>query len=340
MVFMSTGTSLNEVREAWEVLAADESRHPGEFVTRESPWSYRGETVSLARDQQGRRHLLIPIGEGEFFSPDTGSSGVQMKDRILLDGRTPRRFIDLICRKSHLNEHFSVLVTEVVQALDAPGRADQSIRAILDRWRELLARERMEAPSLELLTGVHAELVVLLEMAEVSSTVVDAWVGPDGERHDIVTPGGSIEVKGTRGRTGRQVEIHGLEQLAPLGEEELFLAYVGLERDPNGKSVLDLVELLEHHGCSSEGLHAGLLKVGISSEHHEAVREIRLSVRDRVTYRVDADFPRIIPATFPTGGLPPGVLSLSYTIDLTGETPRPMPAEDWRSACIHLARSL
>jgi len=332
--------SLREVEDAWAILEDAPQPPDGNVATRPSPWSYRGDALLLGLGDEGRRHLLIPIDNHDKVKPDRASAGVHLLDRSLLDGGHLRRFLDVVCRKPHLEDLFSVIVTEIIESLQAPGRADQTVCGVLERWRELLETERVGAPSLEKLVGVFAELHVLGELAEQSSRVVEAWVGPDGERHDIVTPAGSVEVKGTRSRVGRQVEIHGVEQLEPPPSGELLLAYVRVERDPNGHSVLDLVGDLERMGCSTERLRASLVKLGITADHEEAVRAIRLTVRERVTYAVMEDFPRIVRGTFPNGRMPEGVLSLNYTIDLSSEPPIPLPDTEWTRRAAELAGSV
>jgi hypothetical protein len=333
-------TELEEVEQAWKVLEAAGDPPADEIVTRRSPWTFRGEPMALARDGDGHRHLLIPIKVRDTFSPDTASAGVQMTDQVLLEGERRKRFIDVACRKQHLNSHFTVLVTEILEALRAPGRPDQAIHGVLERWRELLSREASAGPSLETLIGAFAELLVLSELCEGHPEAVHAWVGPDGERHDIVTPAGSVEVKGTRGRRGRQVEVHGVEQLDPPSQGELFLAYVRLESGPGGRSVLDVVAELESRGCPSTPLRAGLVKSGILPDHHEEVERRRFEVRERTTYRVDQSFPRITPASFAGGGVPGGIISLVYTLDLSSEPPAPLTAAAWDQECVRLGGSV
>jgi hypothetical protein len=335
-----TRTSLEEVEEAWRLLEAAGDPPPDEIVSRSSPWTFRGDPMALARDGKGHRHLLVPINTHDAFSPDKASAGVQMTDQVLLEGGRRKRYIDVVCRKEHLKSHFSVLITEILEALKVPGRPDQAIHSVLERWRELLSREATSGPSLEALVGAFAELLVLAELCDGAPEAARAWVGPDGERHDIVTPAGSVEVKGTRGRRGRQVEIHGVEQLEAPNQGDLFLAYVRLEADPGGRSVLDLVEELESQGCPSDALRAGLVKLGILPEHHEQVRGRGFSVRERNTYLVDAAFPRITRASFSGGALPGGILSLTYALDLSSEPPEPRADEVWRGDLRRLRESM
>jgi len=332
--------SLQEVEAAWIRLEASYEAPDRSVATCSSPWSFRGDTILLGRDGQSRRHLLIPIGDRDKITPDKDSAGVHLLDRSLLDGGKLRRFLDVVCRKPHLEDLFSIIVADIVESLEAPGRADQAVRGVLERWRELLETERIAAPSLEKLVGVFAELHVLRELAEHSSRVGDAWLGPDGERHDIVTPAGSVEVKGTRSRVGRQVEIHGVEQLEPPQSGELFLVYVRVERDSNGRSVLDLVDDLEGAGCSAARLRSALIKLGITADHADDVRAVRLTVRERVTYVVADDFPRIIRSSFPAERLPDGVIALNYRIDLSSEPPAPLPEAEWVWHAASLAASV
>lgn len=326
---MSTRTTLQEVEEAWDILMASGDGPAKGWMSRTASWTYRGQPLGLARDGEGRRHLLVPIDPGDPFKSDTESSGVQMLDRVLLEGSSPRRYVDLVCSKEHLEGVFSHLIVEVIEALQKPGRADQSIRGVLQRWRELLARGPAHRIPEGVLTGLFAELVVLAELAEVSPTAEEGWVGPEGGRHDFVLPEGSIEVKGSRGRHGRRMEIHGLDQLEPPDSGLLYLAFVAIEADPRGRSVKDLITELEALGCRRERFDQALMRLGLVVGQDRELVDSCFSVRERLSYLVDEQFPRITHHSFSGGTLPAGVISVSYQIDLTGDAPAPRSPEVW-----------
>jgi hypothetical protein len=319
-----------DIAETWEVLAGLQAPTDEMRVREVDAITTPDGHPLLALDRQQRRHLLIPAGAGYTVAEDRRSSGVQVLGHELLDGVRLRQFVDLVCLKPHLDELFSVVVGEVLINLAADmSDPSRTCRQVLDRWRELMDRERTDQPGLETLTGLFGELRHLRRVIEINPDAVDRWVGPTGARHDLLGAGTAIEVKSSRIRRGRFVQIHGHEQLEPPVGGELFLASMKLEPVPaGGESVAELIDSLCGLGADRHQLFSRLHLLGIGQPEIEFCRTVRFEVREDRVYRVDESIPKIVASSFAGGGLPAGILSLTYEIDLSLEPPYPLEQAD------------
>lgn len=314
-----------ELEQAWQSLrgAAVEL---GEFRVLETDVASKAGPALVALDAGGNRHLLVPVRTRPV--EDRASRGVQLVRRELLDGTRTRVFLDVICREPETGDFFAVLVSEMVVGIAAspadPGRA---CRHVLDRWREFLDRDRPPRMGPERLAGLLAELWYLRHLARLDPVrALDCWVAPRGDRHDFRSGPHALEVKATRAREGRVVEVHGVGQLEPPAGGSLHLAVVELDQvDAGGMSVPVLISSIRELGVERRRLLEGLQASGYDPRDEESYRSIAFVVRQTRIYAVDGAFPRIIPASFAGGQLPPGVLRLRYQVDLTGEPPVPLP---------------
>jgi hypothetical protein len=120
-----------------------------------------------------------------------------------------------------------------------------------------------------------------------------------------------------------------VEQLEPPPGVELFLAVLTAEHTPGaGDSVPALVARVRAHGVDGHAFTALLREAGYDDHDAPFYDDRRFTVRSHAVYRVDASFPRIVPASFVSGGLPEHVGELRYTIDLTTPPPHPLSPAD------------
>jgi hypothetical protein len=111
----------------------------------------------------------------------------------------------------------------------ASSKPDHTCQQILNRWRDLLAATPSGKPSLEVLIGLFCELWYLREIIRLKPASLACWTEPARTRHDFVKNNLALEVKTSRSRQGRFVEIHRHTQLeAPVGGE-FYLATLKLE---------------------------------------------------------------------------------------------------------------
>ena len=127
----------------------------------------------------------------------------------------------------------------------------------------------------------------------------------------------AVEVKTTAAHTARVVSIHGVDQLLAPAGGKLCLHFVRVEAVPEGQlSIPGLVDELLELGCASERLFAGLADVGISGVDLVGLKAFRFDVRERRTFAITADTPRIVPESFVGGEPPVAVVDLRYQLDL------------------------
>lgn len=305
-----------DLRAAWIALAA-EAAPAGKIRMSRLDIEVPAGPLYAALDASNEPHLLIPVPNGTPAREDTKSAAVTItrSERIVQGDRL--QFIDIACHEQSLVDLFGRLTAEVVGLVrDETDSYLTAAYLVLDRWRQLLGQRRAGISRDELL-GLFAELVVLERTVSGDpSRRIDHWHGPERDRHDFRRSGLAVEVKATAAREGVLVSIHGVEQLDIDPGCRLALAVLSLEEHEEGRTVDDVVRSIAAMGADETGLMALAQSTGWRPTAHTE----RFRVRHERWYEVDDDFPKITPATF-GGTVPPGVLHITYSVDLSGPAP-------------------
>ncbi|HEX2092242.1 MAG TPA: PD-(D/E)XK motif protein [Longimicrobiaceae bacterium] len=312
-------------------LLRTESPTAASIRVRDSDVTVQGGTVLHGLDTDGHLHLLVPLSGGEDGVTDQRSAGVQLRPTTLAAGGHQDRYLDVVCLLPHLAPLFCQVADEMLEEIrHGPERPAIACQMVLDRWRELLERRRTKLLGPEQLLGLFAELLVLDQLAvRHPGTALARWTGPLGHRLDFVSGSNAIEVKASEAREGRMVEIHGDRQLEPLPGGTLHLIYTRLEaRDESGETIPELVDQIIGRGVPRIRFIEILEAFGFMLSDRDAYQQFRYVVLEHLTYLVNDQFPRIIPASFVAGSVPPGISRLRYTIDLSGPTPAPLSADE------------
>ena len=280
----------------------------------------------LSIDTLGQRHILLPASALLQFAEDRRSTGVHIIRSQWRENDRPVHGIDVVSLKPHLNDLFDLIAIEIFRLLsDAPGRPDVTVQKVLNRWRELLSRDPGNLPDKAKIVGLLGELTVLHQLTELHSDALACWTGPSGTCHDFSGKGAAIEVKSTLRRHGFLISINSVDQLLPSDKGALHLIVLRFEEAPfDGHSIGDMIVHLESRGIDRADLLGKLADVGLSPDVITAVDRLRFRLLESRQYLVDESFPRIIPASFSSGTLPNGVISLTYDIDLSSVPPYPM----------------
>jgi hypothetical protein len=291
----------------------------------------------FALDSHGRRHLLIPIQIADAPAPDRRSAGVHLSIRELETEHGLAAFIDLDCRRPHLNEVFVHLAEEVLASIRADASdAYRTCRRELARWRELIDREAASVLSTEALVGLFGELWHLRELIRRDLGAGGIWVGPLSQPHDFAAPGASLEVKTTLSRDRWIFQIHGIDQLSPPPGGTLYLAAMQVSvQAEGGEAVPELIDVLRELGADMNLLLTRLRSAGYDTRDAEHYQSQHFHLSGYRMYRVDASFPKIVRSSFMDGQLPDRVMALSYEIDLSGAPPVPL-ADDEATAVYDL----
>lgn len=270
--------------------------------------------LSLAMDQAGLLHLLIPIQHGPVGQKPPDLNGLKVRHRRLETGEV----IDLSAPPSH-EQVFTPFCRDVIDAIIVQRRAPwAAVVATVRNWQSAWKPVRQEM-SAAVQVGLFGELLVLnsLMLPCLGPPAVDHWSGPDAERHDFVADRLHLEVKTTR-KNRPEHEISRLDQLRVPGDCRLLFVSIQVEQSVGGRETLATqldaaVHALRTHPSTLDDFMTKMANMGWSDEMRQSGELLRFNVGDDThVYEVDADFPRI-PDDF---ALPSGVVAVKYTVDL------------------------
>lgn len=178
-----------------------------------------------------------------------------------------------------------------------------------EEWKELLGNVNSDKRTYDVL----GELISLEVLSTKNRQPV--WRGPDGATCDIDCGMEKFEIKSTLSRNSKNVQVHGLFQLASDGSKK-YLIYAQFEASSEGESIDGVVDRLCLKGFSRMGLNVALENLGYpvgSSSRTQCYKLLGLT-----QYYIDASFPHIALNSFVGGKLPAGVTGLDYGISLDG----------------------
>lgn len=272
------------------------------------------------------RHLLLPAPENVELEQDTGSSGIHILTNEWRDADEIKMYVDVVCLKPHLNNLFDMVLLDILTIYpNHPDRPDKVCKTVLDRWRELLSKEKGKLPDKSILLGIWGELKLLLRLTAYNKKAINAWLGPFGGRYDFFIGVMAVEVKSSLQRKGQTVTIHGHDQLEQPENGELYLSLIKAEETPSqGENISDLIIQLLASGCSRLELMQALSNLGLSADLLPESDNLRFNLTAWHLYLVDNHFPKITSSSFENGRLPNGIIDIVYKIDLTTQPPYPL----------------
>ena len=309
--------------EIWTRLAGE--RPQGETLRARRAAPDIAERLVAALDTESRRHLLILLQDGEDELEDRQSRGVMAWTRELtVPEHAPGRYLDVVCLDAAGHEAFDLIGGEIAERLAAGQEtAPQAVTRVLAKWRRFWGQLPRQMLSREEQLGLFAELWFLSVwlMPRVGAVeAVSRWRGPSGARHDFEWPTRAVEVKATTLTRGRIHRIHGLEQLAPPDKGDLLLFSLRLHEEGGATNTLLSViaacrTILEADADALSRFESMLAQAGWSPAHADEYAKLRLRVVEEGLFRVEGDFPRLTPASLPSG-VPKGVERVEYEINL------------------------
>lgn len=312
-----------EVRQLFSILATETP--PGTLDISTVPTGARSidRDVLIGLDGEGRRYVLVPATPGQSLPEDRSGKSIHLT--AVRNG--PDHLFAAVCLRRELDDIFVHLAEDVVTAVNGSEDPPKAMARALDRWRQLLADADERPPLSEAaVIGLRAELETLHDVLRINGARnLDIWSGPRKGVRDLQWPGGSIEVKATMVREGREIKISSLEQLDAPDGSSLHLAIHGFRSDPDGKNLNEVVDSVRGVVTKPSDFTMLLGEAGYFDHHRDRYESLRHRLVERRVYDVLAKgFPRIVPTSFIGGEAPPGTLRVSYTIDLTNEPPHPL----------------
>jgi hypothetical protein len=302
----------------WQALGTPS----GERLAAERVTDWAGGPVLVALDSEGTRHLLVRVDPTRDLRLPRAVAGLGITVRQLHPpGQPDASWVDLASGEPAWHRPFCGLSADVITELPPAGPPDPAAMfAVLERWRRFCDTSH-DGLTRDEQVGLVGELWLLLEwLPRLIVASVTAWQGPLRGRHDFVTPTTSVEVKTTRAATGPVVHrIARLDQLDEPGAGQLYVLSLRAVPDPLGGASLDnLLRRTRAAASAVGGTCTALLEARLSALDVTGADDGRytepLRISQQELYRVDTDFPRLIPSSFPTG-LPGGVVDVAYSLD-------------------------
>lgn len=272
--------------------------------------------VRFALGVNGEPRLLVPCSPtAQLAAQDSPNLSLGLVKLTVLG--IPTTFIDLKCIDRRLESVFAELASEILKRLQTGNSPTNAVTGGIKDFRTLLSQARSNEPSDEMIAGLIGELVVLSNLCIQDSSAVQAWTGPDSERHDFRHARHAIEVK-TSLRADRQVvSIHGVEQLSAPSDGTLVLFHVRIERTSNGDlSVGRLVESLIGLGVKESTLRTRLNELGCQDHLAKEWNRCSFNLEGVDVYQIGDGFPAITRRSFDGDALPPGLSSIRYDVNL------------------------
>ena len=276
-------------------------------------------------DSMKQRHLLVPIEKDEEDYNDAESKGLSILTReLIIKGTEQKKYIDIICQDASGHVIFDAIAGDIAEKLDK-GIPKEVITNVIGKWRNFWKKTSQEIMSSNEIIGLFAELWFLYNwlLPHLKNfEAIKRWRGPFSSRHDFEWKGKSIEVKSTTNVQSRVHKIHGIEQLSPPENGDLFLFSLRLREEQGSKMTLpSLIKLCKDFlGNDIESLSKfeNILAIaGYSPLYDKEYSKFKFRIVDEKLYKVTKDFPHLERNSF-INDIPPGVGLIEYSINLDG----------------------
>jgi hypothetical protein len=318
-----------ELERGWRLVESRGTIGAGSIIADPMEILVGARRLLVGVDSDGNRHLLIPVTEAADVETARGGA-VRLEARSLVMDGSEGAYADVVCSRPDLYDEFAVLAAEVASGVAAdPTAPAQTAARVIEEWRELLRAVSIPVLDRSALIGLFAELRVLERVLGADPGCrIDCWTGPNRGRHDFQSGGVVLDVKGSVARRGRPVVIHGIDQLEPPPDADLFVWWIHLEvAVGRGESLAALVERLLERAFDAAGLEQRLRRTGYDLDQPDGYATPLFTELEARLYRVDESFPALTRRHLVHGDLPARVTRVTYEIDLSGDEPAPVKEE-------------
>lgn len=273
-------------------------------------------SVRLALGSRGELRLLLPVRQSERIAETPSSQALHIGMATYTLSGTSIRFLDVTCLSGALDGVFADVAREIMDRIVGGASPVDACRTTIEDFRSLLISPAAEV-TVEEIRGLVGELLMLRTLLASDPAAWKLWRGPLRERHDFRGGTLAIEVKTTGRSASRKVTISAVDQLLPPFDGSLQLSVFQLEETAGGDlSVARLAVDVANAASDRQEIGRLLTAAKCPDPVSQVWNRCRFRLEGETHYRVDEDFPRIIPGSFQGGTIPAGVESLSYVIDL------------------------
>jgi len=307
--------------EVWTHLEEDHRSGPGTGRMQRRIMPERRRDFFLGLELPSRNRMLIlrtsPASvAGQVPVPESRGLRVRMRDR---ETDPPTAEVELVLTDQQHRDIFDLLIEDLVDAAEQPEDERAGVGRFLARltdWQRLLMRLAPGMLSRENQQGLWGELWTLRDVAGPAvgfTAAVRAWRGPLGADQDLQFPGAALEVKTSTAHAFECLVIASERQLDVAQDIALALIALSLDARPDhGETLSEMVRAIRSvaadAGCL-QLLEERLALFGYRHEDADSYADIGYTVRSRLQFRVQNDFPRVV-----SGDLRPGVSEVRYSV--------------------------
>ena len=220
-----------------------------------------------------------------------------------------------------LKDIFSLFIQNILEDIAESVTENEAVTKtlnVISKWKKPFDKINFNGLSLEQQKGLIGELLFinyLLEQGKSSTTLLNAWTGPDFEDKDFVFGATGVEMKLTSSKYPK-IKITNEGQLDAQNLNKLFLIlYTAEDVKENGFTLNSLVEQTQAKLSANidelKFFNERLMLLGYFEEDKEHYNKM-YSLKKTYSYSVSEEFPKIIKSQ-----LPIGVYNTSYFIELS-----------------------
>lgn len=314
--------------EVWAHLEEDYRAGPGTGRMQRRIMPERRRDFFLGLELPSRNRMLILRASpasvaGQAKVPESRGLRVRIHDRAT---DPPAAEVELVLTDQQHQDIFDLLIEDLVDAAEQLEDERAGVGRFLARltdWQRLLMRLVPGVMSRESQQGLWGELWTLREVVgpAVGFTAgVRAWRGPLGADQDFQLPGAALEVKTSSAHAFEHLIIASERQLDVVPGISLAVIALALDvRPSHGETLSDMVRKSRSISADAgwlQVLEDRLALFGYRNEDVDSYAEVGYTVRSRLQFTIQADFPRIVP-----GDLRPGVSEVRYSVAIAACAP-------------------
>jgi hypothetical protein len=276
-----------------EIIAAGVA---SDTVAKPSLGTFKGERVLLGVGSSKKLYLMIPVShsyesdQDETLTPTLSIKVIDQRD----DNNKIKKFLTLHTSSEFDVSLFGALCDEAINGLGNVEDARELLKSIVSHWRMLLDSISENSFGKSKAIGLFGELVFLkLFQSKCGDEALNAWIGPEGGRHDFLFETAAAEIKSTTRTDSLVAEVHGIDQFDEVPGKKRWLGFAQLEWDPNGTSLSDLIKTSRDLFEDKSKFDEKLALIGITDA--TALNPgFKFSQRQLYLNEVDSSFPFIM----------------------------------------------